>query len=246
MTSDHELIANRDYVELARRALEIPSDYYSSNDDEGITEGRSGFSTHRDADIYTRANWQDATEHFLEKYPDEAHIQRSSHWAVGWCEELIVRIVIDPDAELTEDNITDVFKECMEWMEVVLDEGYLDESTVSDLEYEEQLEDMLGWDCPSWFSVPEGMTKEDAAVEASSFLRDWDEYPESGDNYNLFSREQIHMAYFLLGYFDEKDVEDILDDTEGWNEDICKEFSRWCMYVKQGTNWLFDPQNYEG
>lgn len=46
---------------------------------------------HRDSDALERSNWEVITETMTRWHPDDVAIERSSHWAVGWVEYLLVR-----------------------------------------------------------------------------------------------------------------------------------------------------------
>jgi len=98
--------------------------YYGPNPDARII-----YSMHRDSDIGTRCNFQ-AFINALD--PDNNHgyfaVERSSHWAVGWIDYLI----ITPDAP------SSAIQQTLNLL-AYLDDSYpvLDEDLLSEMEYEE-------------------------------------------------------------------------------------------------------------
>jgi hypothetical protein len=50
-----------------------------------------GLSVHRDSDALERSNWRTIVPDMLAQHPDDAAIERVSHWAVGWVDYLLVR-----------------------------------------------------------------------------------------------------------------------------------------------------------
>lgn len=142
-------------IDKAKKALERPENFaYYGDLNEMDGWGRSGLVQHRDSDELGKSNWQVITKDLLERFPDDFAIESSSHWAVGWIEELRVR-VIRQDAikdhgfpiardtvavEWSEDIITDAFKAVVEWADKLADYPVADEEHYSRLEHEELME----------------------------------------------------------------------------------------------------------
>ncbi len=121
--------------EAAVEATKLPTDFgYYGELDLGVTWGFSGFSTHRDADAMTTANWQSITEDLCKRFPDDTSIMGASHWAVGWTDELLIR-VYDEDGDITH-----VFHEVLEYHHALADYPVIDESLMSRIEHEELID----------------------------------------------------------------------------------------------------------
>lgn len=205
-----------DSIEVqAKASIERPDSYFTSRfEDEHPEFGRSGFSTHRDADVTNRSNWKAIQEIIKEKYPDtDWKIIGSNHWAVGWCEELLVRVLINPDLEydelFDEDNITPIFKELMDIMhELTCQYPILNESIYYEMEYQEILEN-IQWQLPNW------STTDAEPSEIYTWLRDRDYEP---DNYSFKDRE-VELACFKMGHTD-SDYQEEVDEWASRNADL--------------------------
>lgn len=102
---------------LAKQALERPSDFgWWGREDMFVTWGWSGVSKHRDSDLLQISNFEVMTEHLMGNHPDDFQIVGMGHWAVGHVDYLIVRVLKDEDKGFDEDNITEAFKEAVEWV----------------------------------------------------------------------------------------------------------------------------------
>lgn len=141
-------IDDTDLIKAANEALARTPDfgYYGDLD----LFGSWGFtiSQNRDSDVRGRSNYRcilrDLDEWITshgcdaDDYREEVH---SSHWAVGWIDQVAVRVLIDPDEEIIPSNITGAFR----WVASVAlyvaeqDPTY-DESDYLDEEHAEGLE----------------------------------------------------------------------------------------------------------
>jgi hypothetical protein len=194
----------------AEAALQHPPDSWFGNDNLWYSHGMSGWNRHRDSDIRDRSNFDVVLGILTEKYgeadPDGLWwVNHASHWAVGWVDQIMVRILIDPESDdkFDEDNITPIFKECMELLEeVTLNYSVLDDMHYSDLEYEETLKN-IRYEC--------GCDEEEAHA-IFSWLFENDIYAEE----EWFPLDVIKQAIFYLGLWDEEDV-------EGWLEMVKSE-----------------------
>lgn len=128
--------------EAATESLKRPDYYFTSIfEDENPHWGRAGISQHRDSDVLERSNYQVILKDLEERFEDDVTEIGASHWAVGWVDFIMVRVLIDPDGDVVEDNITDAFKACMEWHDRLADYPVADEFHLSELEWDEKMED---------------------------------------------------------------------------------------------------------
>lgn len=128
--------------EALKEALEHPGDYFGeipNLQDEGwaIT-----FSRSRDSDNREIANYEHVLSYLYEKYPDEYRVAHSSHWAVGWVDQILVKAVVNGE-------ITQVFKDMYEFALDLEQYPALDE----DAEIRMDHEDLLRWiEQESWYA----------------------------------------------------------------------------------------------
>lgn len=59
-------------------------------------------SVTRDSDALERSNWDVITGPILAAHPEDAAIERMSHWAVGWVDNLLVRPGSPAEAAMAE------------------------------------------------------------------------------------------------------------------------------------------------
>lgn len=124
-------------LEAAEAALEHPADFaYYGELHEADGWGRA-FGVHRDSDALERSNWQVITEDLRERFPDDFTSEQYTHWLVGWVETGRVRVLRQPELEVSEENLTDAFFAVVEWKERL--DGYpvADETHYSELEWSE-------------------------------------------------------------------------------------------------------------
>lgn len=141
-------IDDTDLIKAASEALARTPDFGYFGDLDLFGSWGFTISQHRDSGILDCSNYRcilrDLDAHIEshgcdpDDYRDEVH---SSHWAVGWIDQVAVRVLIDPDGEIIPSNITGAFR----WITAValsLTEQYpvYDESDYSDEEYAKALE----------------------------------------------------------------------------------------------------------
>ena len=232
-----------DYTELAKQAMEMPADFAWFGDDEMfVTHGYSGISRHRDSGNIDNSNYAAIWKYLEEKYDEELFDDvGSSHWAVGWVDQITVRILKDgtkwekygdtwfvrgdEDREIEEDDITDIFKDIVE-IALDLRESYpiFDEELYSEYEYADTLKNIES-ERPGWLCAePE---------DIYSALYDMDMSQGSDDDHGeWFQKEDIIKAAFIGGLIDdESDWDDLFDYLEGTDE--MKEFVIWCKEMKR-------------
>lgn len=126
-----------DPLELAKASLQRPDNYaYWGDKSESGGWGRA-FGQSRDSDALERSNFEVITTDMLERFPDDFAIERDNHWAVGWVETGRVRVLKNPDDEITLDNLTDAFHACLEWKAKLDNYPVANEEHFSELEWRE-------------------------------------------------------------------------------------------------------------
>lgn len=165
MTTLHEALAE---------ALDPPKDYSGA-----ITELQGQgwarvFARSRDSDTLAISNYEAVLTHFAENYEldDDYRVENSSHWAVGWVDEILVRalqcnctswtdadIWPHPDreskgvklfrchsceTEMGADSVRQIFIDAWDFAEKLKDYPVLDEEDYSKREHEEIIEYIEG------------------------------------------------------------------------------------------------------
>jgi hypothetical protein len=130
-------------VRMAEAALTRPPDFaYYGGYPLFESWGMTPVAQHRDSDALDRSNYRRILEDMIKLNNDLVEFVadfRSGDWAFGWREEIIVRVLYDPDEDVTPDNITGAFAKVME-IAVYLSEQYpvYDESDYSEVESQER------------------------------------------------------------------------------------------------------------
>lgn len=100
-------------LRCASDAIQKPDDFgYWGSDDMFVTWGFCGIDKNRDSKILEETNFDQISAHLMSKYPDDFRIEGYRHWAVGHVDRLCVR-VLKEDGEVSNENITDAFREAM-------------------------------------------------------------------------------------------------------------------------------------
>jgi hypothetical protein len=121
---------------LIQDALARPSDfaYFGDNDDLFVTWGLCGPSMHRDSDCLQESNYITIWNDLFGKFPDDVSELHSNHWAVGWIDQIMVRVIDD------EGNPTPAFEALIEWNDALNDYPVADEDDFSRREWEDFVE----------------------------------------------------------------------------------------------------------
>jgi hypothetical protein len=127
-----------DIQDAARKALEKPDSFYTSDDNIGTTHALTA-SVHRDSDVLDQSNWEVIKDDMVERFPNDVYVHGSSHWAVGWTDQLAVRVYVYPHPAVGV-IISDAFKAIVEWKGKLEDYPVADESHYSEMEYEDAIE----------------------------------------------------------------------------------------------------------
>lgn len=157
-----------DIDDAAIEVLQKPPDYFGEINDL-VEQGWGGtFHVHRDSDTVDRCNWTSVIKIMEEKgYENDIHVSSNNHWAVGWLDTLMVRVLrckCDEDAGfepsirrhpdweskgvkvwkchncLTIAQYTDAFVEALEIRARLEDYPILDEDKLSEMEHNEMYE----------------------------------------------------------------------------------------------------------
>lgn len=128
-------IANYSLTELARSALQKPSDFgYWGDEEMFVTWGFTGHDKTAASKILEEANFKAISDDLLTRFPNDFRIERYKHWATGWVERLVCRILIHKDKEIVDENISEAFNEAMRYHEMLDDYPIIDETLYADME----------------------------------------------------------------------------------------------------------------
>jgi hypothetical protein len=124
-------------VRAATQALTRPDSYATSDDSLFVTHGLT-IGTHRDDDTMGVSNYACITRDMTAVFPADVYEQHFSHWAVGYGQTLVVRVLRDADDDITPGNITAAFAAITSIAEGLrCDYPLYDDSDYSEREYAE-------------------------------------------------------------------------------------------------------------
>lgn len=176
--------------EALRQALEPPDSYYGSITDLVRQGWAKTFSRHRDSDILEISNYETILATFAEKYElnEDYRVEGSSHWAVGWVDQIMVRAL---DCK------------CEDWEDADL--MYRD---LHPIEEEEMLHPFLnaGWYCNTCGALAKVRPIFEEVLEIAGQLEEYavlDEEDYSEREYkdlNEYLEGEIYSHYVHLGY----------------------------------------------
>lgn len=187
-------------VRYAEAALERPGSFaYFGGVELFWSWGLAPVAQTRDSDPLERSNYRRILQDMMKAAPDEdmgEHVLswvtdfRSSHWAYGWMEQILVRVLYDPEEGIAPPNITAPFRMIAEIADYT-DKEYpvYDEEDYSKLEHEQQWESFAG--------------------EWKRMCRRWDD--EDGPEPAETERDYIWSAYDLM-YEDSRKDADTLEE----------------------------------
>ena len=125
-----------DYQKLAEQAVketaDTPDFAYSGDTPIGETWAFT-FSQHRDSNNLQKSNFKVISEDLLERFPDDVKIESFNHWAVGWIEQLEVRMLDEKGI------VTAAGKASLDWNVKLSDYCVADEDDYSRMDYEDSL-----------------------------------------------------------------------------------------------------------
>lgn len=197
MDYDPEVISLSDILTVAEKALmHSPDDFWGGRQAEGLFA--PVFSRHRDSNLITQSNYDSLLMTLNSKSRENWYIVRDSHWAVGWTETIMVKVVTDYyKGEVVLGNITFEFETVVAKMIELQNYPVLDEEWLSHLEHSKILEN-LETDIMRNFG---GNAKAGSSVVAQvqEWLSDMNFAPD--DDYH-YSEGYIEKALFYTNNFD--------------------------------------------
>jgi len=196
------LMDEESVVQYARQAIQQPEDSWFGNDSLWYSHGMSGFTVHRDSHLVERSNFNVMVELLTEQFGHQNvdgdwWVNYSTHWAVGWAEQIMVRILIDPDRNdpFTYSNITDIFKCCMEYVNNVQDYAIID-----DIHYENLVHDELVKEIESF--MPQWANDSFNPGDIATLAYDNEVEIDDGSDGWMIGQPFVEVATFVLGMFD--------------------------------------------
>jgi hypothetical protein len=167
-------IDDEDLVKAAQEALERPSDFGYYGDLPLFQSWGMTYAQTRDSDVLNRSNYRRLLEDAKgtataedgdnaeddSEYVQEVH---ASHWAYGWADHIAVRVLEDPEGDISPDNITHTFRFMADACLRLRDEyPVYDESDYSELETEEcEAAFYSAWSEVGWDEVVPNGTPDD-------------------------------------------------------------------------------------
>lgn len=125
--------------ELIKEVLKRPDSFaYAGDLDLFNTWTLTDIGQIRDSGPLDISNFETIKSDLETRFPDDVEVVHSSHWLVGWTDQLAVK-VIDEDQ-----NPTEAFKAYIEWIDRLSEYPVADEEDYSRREYEDAL-DTLEW-----------------------------------------------------------------------------------------------------
>lgn len=127
-------------VDMASLSLTRPDDFgYWGNADLFHTWGWAGIDYNRDSGVLDKANYQAFHRDIVPLYEDHFTSERMNHWAVGWVERTLVKVLHNDVDGIISTNITEAFCETLSVLESLSDYPVLDDALYSDMEWEENI-----------------------------------------------------------------------------------------------------------
>jgi hypothetical protein len=191
----------RDYQEQAeaavKEAAELTDFSYRGDKDLGRTWATT-FSKSRDSSILEQANYVAIKEDLEKRFPKDVSDERFSHFAVGWLDQLLVRM-LDKNGKVTKAGIAALeWKDKLESYPVADDEDFSRrefEATLDNIKWEGSLDEPTAQAVYDWLSENDQMALEDVDGKGG--------YP---------SKKQIDAALKSLGLL--KSEEDEEEESE--------------------------------
>lgn len=122
-------------------ALKKPDDFgYWGDKEMFVTWGFSGHDRTGMAKILEEANFKAISEKLMTQYPDDFRIEHYRHWACGYVDRLVCRILIHKDKGFVEENITEAFAKAIEYHIELEDYPIFDEDLYYEMEAKEIFE----------------------------------------------------------------------------------------------------------
>ena len=197
-------------VDMAKQSLQRPEDFgYWGDADMFNTWGWAGIDYHRDSNILDHANYQAFHRDIVPDYIHHFESERMNHWAVGWIERTLVKVLVNDEDGIIFENITDAFCKTVEVLDCLQEYAVLDDELYCEMEWKKNIDilesespPMVSREDPGWVEKLLGELL-DMDVE---MIPDADCYPsveeivEAAYNVNLVSKE--HEEEWLEFCFD--------------------------------------------
>lgn len=131
------IIENMPVEKLAEMSLTRPDDFGYWGDHEMFsTWGFAGHNLTGMSSILEQANFKFACDTLIKQYPDDFRIERYSHWAAGWVEQLVCKVLLHKDVGIINNNISDAFKASVNLLITLQEDPVLDENIYYDMKAE--------------------------------------------------------------------------------------------------------------
>jgi hypothetical protein len=145
-------------IDMAQQSLKRPEDFgYWGNVELFHTWGWAGIDYNRDSGVLDRANYQAFHRDIVSQYEDHFTSERMNHWAVGWVERTLVKVLHNDVDGVIYTNITQAFCETLSALESLQEYPVLDDALYSDMEWEENMRvieevapEMINHDIEGW------------------------------------------------------------------------------------------------
>ena len=204
------LLPEEHVIDMAKRSLEKPEDFgYWGDADMFNTWGWAGIDYHRDSGILDHANYQAFHRDIVPDYIDHFESERMNHWAVGWVERTLVKVLHNEQDGIIFDNITEAFCETVAVLDNLQEYPVLDDELYCEMEWKKNI-DILEYETPPMVSREDPGWVEKLLGELLDMnvemVPDADCYPsveeivEAAYNLNLVSKE--HEEEWLEYCFD--------------------------------------------
>ena len=165
------------------------------------------FSVHRDSDILGESNWAVISADMERRFPEDVTIERMGHWAVGWVDYLLVRM-LDDDGQLTEAGDA-----ALDWKDKLDRYPVADENDYSERESEEAyrssmeeinttLNHAAGDTLPD--NLPEDAAEQVYELLFSSNNQDFQRMEEDPRNNSIGDTAILEAALELFGSYEEE------------------------------------------
>lgn len=245
-----KIFRNFNISELAEQALTRPDDFgWWGREEMFNTWGWSGIDVNNSSNVLDESNFAVVTKNLMDKYPDDFDIVGLKHWAVGHVDRLTVRILNTP-GDFSEENITDAFKECIEWLISLDDYPIADDSHFDNACYEYMF-DYLVQDIPDEVYV-KNSKEETASMILEELSSSYDGIDYQGmalDGMSISDSAIRYAAYDLsLCSVEHRDFWDEWVKEEGlppivWGDNFGA--SQENILKSEGQLLLFDEEGYE-
>ena len=186
-------------VDMAKRSLERPDDFgYWGNADMFNTWGWAGIDYHRDSGILDHANYQAFHRDIVPDYIHHFESERMNHWAVGWVERTLVKVLHNEEDGAIFDNITEAFCETVAVLDNLHEYPVLDDELYCEMEWQKNISileevspPMVSREDPKWVEklLGELLDMNVEMVPDADCYPDIEEIAEAAYNLNLVSKQ---------------------------------------------------------